>query len=169
MKLVAALFLTLSLLASSAFASPIEDGIAAFNRKDYDAAVKLLQPLAEQANPEAQYQLGYMYLYGQGVPQNYTEAWFWLTIAANASTADAQSAVTAAAGRNQILKHLTPEEIEAAKKRVDEWKPVDPPSAPAETEKPWRHARFQPRQHRIPLYAAVFRRLFTASLCRSCR
>lgn len=134
MKLAAALFLSFLMFTSASFAGQVEDGIAAFNRKDYDAAVKLLKPLAEQGNPEAQYQLGYMYLYGTGLPKNYTEAWFWLTIASNASAPDPKSAVTAAAGRNQILKNLTADEVAAVKKRVEEWKPVEPPPAPAPAE-----------------------------------
>jgi TPR repeat protein len=137
MRFSAALILSLSLflLPSPAFAGPVEDGIAAFNSRDYDGALKILRPLAEQGDPAAQYQLGYMYLYGQGLPKNYAEAWFWLTIASNASPPDPKGAVTAAAGRNQILKNLTPEQIEAVKKRVEEWKPVEPP-APAESVAP---------------------------------
>lgn len=134
MRYTAALFLTLFLFTSAAFAGPLEDGVAAFNSQDYDAALSLLKPLAEQGNPAAQYQLGYMYLYGHGVEKNYAEAWFWLTIAASANTTDPKGAATAAAGRNQILKQLTPGQIEALKKRVEEWKPLAPPAAPAPAE-----------------------------------
>lgn len=135
MKYAAALLLVYFLLAPAAFADTLEDGVAAFNRRDYDAALALLKPLAEQGNPAAQYQLGYMYLYGHGVEKNHAEAWFWLTIAASANTTDPKGAATAAAGRNQILKQLTPGQIEAVKKRVEEWKPIEPP-APAEPATP---------------------------------
>jgi TPR repeat protein len=139
MRFTAALFLTLFLFASAASAGQIEDGIAAYNAKNYDEAVKLLQPLAEQGNALAQYQLGYMHLYGQGVPKDYAEAWFWLTIAANATGPDAKAAQTAAAGRAMILKQLTPAQAEAVKKRVEDWKPVVAPGAtpaPADTATP---------------------------------
>ncbi len=45
-----------------------------FAQKKYDLALKYCQPAAEQGDPEAQYNLGFMYYYGIGVRQNYTKA-----------------------------------------------------------------------------------------------
>ena len=60
-------------------------------RGDYDTALRLLGPLANQGDVIAQNNLGFMYFNGQGVPQNHDEAakWFWL--AANRGVASAQA------------------------------------------------------------------------------
>jgi TPR repeat protein len=73
---LAAFVLSLSLAAPIA-AGPLEDGIKAANRKDYGTAVRLLRPLAEQGNSQAQGLLAFMYEFGKGVPQDYTEAAKW--------------------------------------------------------------------------------------------
>ena len=49
-------------------------GMDAYNRRDYVAAYKTWQPLAEQGDAGAQYQLGVMYAGGEGVPQDDVEA-----------------------------------------------------------------------------------------------
>lgn len=41
-----------------------------FQQGNYPVAVELLEPLAQEGDPEALYALGYMYFYGEGVPQN---------------------------------------------------------------------------------------------------
>ena len=41
-------------------------------------AVKWLRKAADQGYAIAQTQLGYMYYGGEGVPQNYSEAYAWL-------------------------------------------------------------------------------------------
>jgi TPR repeat protein len=43
---------------------------------------------AEQANVEAQYNLGQMYANGEGVPEDYVEAYAWLSIAATQADAE---------------------------------------------------------------------------------
>jgi len=50
------------------------DGVVAYERGDYAAALRLWRPLAEQGNPAAQYNLGVMYREGQSVPQDDAEA-----------------------------------------------------------------------------------------------
>ena len=45
-------------------------GTAAYYRQDYDLALKILAPLAEQSEPKAQHILGFMYAHGYGVPGN---------------------------------------------------------------------------------------------------
>jgi TPR repeat protein len=58
-------------LFGAAMAGPLEDGTAAFQKGDYAAAFQILRPLADQGNGVAQANLGWMYLQGQGVPQDY--------------------------------------------------------------------------------------------------
>jgi TPR repeat protein len=76
--------------ASAAVAGPFEDGIAAFKRGDYSAAVKLILPLAEEGDATAQYNLGITYTRGLGVGQDYAEAAKWFLRAARQGAALAQ-------------------------------------------------------------------------------
>ena len=73
---LAAFVLSLS-LAAPVVAGPLVDGITAANRGDYATALRLLRPLAEQGNSQAQGLLGFMYEIGKVVPQDYTEAAKW--------------------------------------------------------------------------------------------
>jgi TPR repeat protein len=57
-------------LFGSAMAGPLEDGEAAYHRGDYAEAMRLLRPLAEQGDANAQSQLGAMYTFGDGVPHD---------------------------------------------------------------------------------------------------
>ncbi len=87
MKVVlAALIVSLSLNAP-ATAGPFEDGVIAYERADYGAALRLWHPLATQGDVEAQYSLGVMYHIGQGVQQDYARALFWYRKADNQGNA----------------------------------------------------------------------------------
>ena len=55
----------------------------AIKRGDYATAYRLLRPIAEQGDPQAQDKLGVMYEMGRGVPQNYQEAVNWFRRAAD--------------------------------------------------------------------------------------
>ena len=67
-----------------------EAGLAAYDRKDYATAIKLLRPLAGAGNASVQALMGGMYNEGQGVPQDYKEAVKWWRLAAEQGAADAQ-------------------------------------------------------------------------------
>jgi TPR repeat protein len=71
-------------------ASPLEDGLAAYERKDFERAVALLRPLAEGGSARAQLQLGRMYYFGQGVKEDDTAAFQWYRRAALQGNAEAQ-------------------------------------------------------------------------------
>ena len=73
-----------------AWAGPLEDVVAAYNRGDYATAQRLVQPLAAQGYASAQYNLGLMYANGRGVVQDYTEAMKWYRLAAVQGAASAQ-------------------------------------------------------------------------------
>ena len=49
------------------FAGPLEDAGAAYDKGDYATALRLLRPLAEQGNAQAQTSVGAMYAKGKGV------------------------------------------------------------------------------------------------------
>lgn len=87
--LVLALVLALG-AAPPALAGPQRDGVAAFHRQDYAAALAIFGPLAARGDARAQAYLGLMYANGYGVPQNYIEAASWLRLASEQGYASAQ-------------------------------------------------------------------------------
>lgn len=85
----------LSLLLSGCLTNSynLSQGIHSFQIQDYRAAFIRLKPAAEKGNPEAQYAVGYMYYYGQGVVEDRRKAWYWITKAAHAGNKDGLEAV----------------------------------------------------------------------------
>jgi TPR repeat protein len=71
----------------------LREGITSFRLQDYRSAFIRLKPEAEKGQPDAQYAIGYMYYYGQGVVEDRDQAWFWIHMAARLGQADAQIAV----------------------------------------------------------------------------
>ena len=77
-------------LAGNAAAGPLEDGMAAYQGKDYAKAAELWQPLAEKGDATAQFYLGTLFAEGQGVTRNDATAFMWFQRAANQGNAIAQ-------------------------------------------------------------------------------
>ncbi len=81
-------WLVLSILVGLVFmlATPVlagfQEGVDAYERGDYETALKKFLPLAEQGHAGAQNYLGELYAEGKGVPQDYTEAMKWYRLAA---------------------------------------------------------------------------------------
>ena len=71
-------------------ADALQDAAAAIGRKDYPAAVRLLEPLARGGNPVAQLRLGQLYYHGHGVRESDQIALQWFERAARQGLADAQ-------------------------------------------------------------------------------
>lgn len=67
-----------------------EEGMAAYDRGDYATTLTEWRPLAEQGDPAAQHHLGWLYMIGRGVPQDYEEAARWFRKAAEQGDRDAQ-------------------------------------------------------------------------------
>ncbi|WP_298624052.1 sel1 repeat family protein [uncultured Legionella sp.] len=84
----------------------LREGIQSFKAQDYRRAFIRLKPEAARGQPDAQYAIGYMYYYGQGVVEDRKKAWYWINMAAQAGQADAIVAT-------KILEHGSQE-----KKRV---------------------------------------------------
>ena len=59
-----------------------QEGEDAYNRGEYETALKKFLPLAEQGDLAAQYYLGMMYKSGQGVSQDDQKAVTWFRLAA---------------------------------------------------------------------------------------
>lgn len=66
----------------SAVADPLADGVAALNGKQYPEALRILTPLANGGDDEAQRLLGEMIFKGQGVKRNLTAALSWTKLSA---------------------------------------------------------------------------------------
>jgi len=62
--------------------SSFQEGLDAYERGDYETALKEWRPLAERGNKAVQASLGFMYAKGQGVPQDDQEAVRWSRLAA---------------------------------------------------------------------------------------
>lgn len=153
---LAAVVLLLSLAAPVA-AGPFEDATAAYEKRDYATALRLLRSLADQGDASAQYNLGVMYAKGHGVPQDYAEAAKWYRLAADQGDASAQfnlgikyadgqgvpqdyvlshvwfnlSAAQgnkiAAKNREVVVGRMTPAQIAEAQKLAREWRPTKQP------------------------------------------
>jgi TPR repeat protein len=76
-------------LTTSAWAG-FDEGAAAYERGDYATAFEEMLPIAEQGDANAQFNLGFMYDNGEGVPQDYAEAVRWYRLAAEQGNAFAQ-------------------------------------------------------------------------------
>ena len=72
----------LSVTTGTAIAQDFETGLDAYVASDYATALKEWLPLAESGNVDAQYNIGMMYRYGEGVPQDPEAAAGWLRLAA---------------------------------------------------------------------------------------
>jgi len=71
------LLLCSSLFCQIALSDELETGESALGRGHYGTAIRVLLPLANQGNIEAQTYMGYLYEKGLGVTQSYPEAISW--------------------------------------------------------------------------------------------
>ena len=76
---------------AAALADQMEDGQAAYNRGDFQEALRQWQPLAEQGVARAQNNLGVLYENGKGVQASVSEAIKWYRAAAGQGYAGAQN------------------------------------------------------------------------------
>ncbi len=88
---------------------------AAYARKDYAAAHRLWLEIAEEGNASAYFNLGRLYVFGEGVPIDPIEAYAWFTLADQLGLPEAKS------GLNRVGRLMTPEEVEEGKRRIDRW------------------------------------------------
>lgn len=90
MKRVAIITILFLFVAGLAFAVSYEDGVKAYESKDYKTAYEVFSKLAAKGDVKAQYNLGLMYNNGQGVPQDYKQAVIWFQKASEQGVAEAQ-------------------------------------------------------------------------------
>ena len=73
-------------IAGTAIAGAFEDGAAAYQRGDYEAAYLRWHSIAELGDRNAQYNIARLYYQGKGVPQDFGEAARWYRRAASPRT-----------------------------------------------------------------------------------
>ncbi len=69
--------------ASSAYAD-FDAGVAAYQRGDFETAIKEFAPAAQAGDATAQFTLGTMHRFGRGAPKDDVAAYMWLDLAASA-------------------------------------------------------------------------------------
>ncbi len=79
-RCLAALLLFIGSLAPAL--AGMEEGVGAYQRADYAAAMREFKPLAEKGDPKAQFYLGEMYGQGQGIKRDLEQAARWYRQAA---------------------------------------------------------------------------------------
>lgn len=92
-RTVLAMLAMASFWASPVWANTTGDaaaGLAAYNRGDFSAALRIWRKLAPNGDVQAQTGLGVLYYNGQGVVPNHGEALHWFSLAAEQGDADAQ-------------------------------------------------------------------------------
>ena len=118
---IRALLLSLTFLflfSGSVYGDDLKDGVDAYERKDYKTAHRLWLPLAEQGNVTAQYNLGHMYVNGEGVPQEYVLAHLWWDICGFSGDKDCVKS------RNLVEERMSKQQIEEAQEMASNWKPL---------------------------------------------
>ena len=82
--------LTTPMLAQDAVPA-LSEGIEAIERGDFSTALRVFKAHAALGDAIAQYNLGWMYYNGEGVPQDYAESVKWYRLGAEQGDADAQN------------------------------------------------------------------------------
>lgn len=91
-SLLALAVLALGLLfAINARAGDFVAGCEAFDRGDFNAALEEWQPLADKGHAQAQFRIGCLYTFGQGVEEDYDVAFNWFSRAAAQGDPDAMN------------------------------------------------------------------------------
>lgn len=89
-RAVRSLLLLAALIPATAYADAFDDGAHAYAKGDYQTAEKLWRPLAQQGNPKAQFNLGFLYAQGSGVAQDMHKAIEWWNKAAAQNNTEAE-------------------------------------------------------------------------------
>jgi peptidoglycan hydrolase-like protein with peptidoglycan-binding domain len=117
-RLAPALVAILALVGLTA-AAPVladyNDGITAYENRDYATAQRELQPLADRGDPRAQRLVGLLYRDGLGVRKDQIRAYMWFDLAAQ------RNQYGAADLRDQLAQQMLPWQVDEAKKMVAAW------------------------------------------------
>jgi TPR repeat protein len=92
-------------LAPPVLGQSLDEGVDAYRNGDYATTLENFEPLAEQGDASAQYNLGVMYANGEGVPQNASTSAEWYRKAAEQGHADAQFKLSASYYLDEGVSH----------------------------------------------------------------
>jgi TPR repeat protein len=95
---------------------PFQEGLRAYAQRDYRNALRLWAPLAQSGHGAAQYNIGRMYVRGEGVRRDLPEAYKWFTIAISNGRAEGERA------RQAIARSMTPAQMAEGLRRAEEWR-----------------------------------------------
>ena len=103
------------MVSAPSFSADYQKGLDAYNRGDYQAALREWRPLAEQGHADAQARLGLMYDLGLGVAQSNTYAVMWYSKSAKQGDLDGKYNVGLmhAEGRTDVSPHIVQSDAEA--------------------------------------------------------
>ena len=102
-KLILLIVLILPEIACGIRGSNLTEGIICFRNQHYREAFIHLKPLADRNQPDAQYAIGYMYYYGQGVTEDRRAACIWINRAAAQGQPDAIKAIKIIKNKPRII------------------------------------------------------------------
>jgi TPR repeat protein len=116
MKYLIAALTALTLMWGSAAQAQNTQVASAYQVGYYGVAMRRWMNLANANNGSAQYNIGLMHFYGQGVRKDPVEAYKWFSIAASNGIQKGQTAL------NRLANYMSPLQIRQAEKRAREWK-----------------------------------------------
>lgn len=99
------------------------DGAGKTFPRDVEAAAAWYRKAADAGDSGAQGTLGILYAFGQGVPRNDVEAYFWLDLAA---AANSPNQAQYAANRQNVGTRITADQISDIQDREAQWKAAHP-------------------------------------------
>ncbi|MEM7407931.1 MAG: SEL1-like repeat protein [Pseudomonadota bacterium] len=111
--------LLLGVFATPALAT-FERGLVAYERGDFDAALKIWRRAAKSGHPGAQHNLAVMYDHGRGVPVDDAKAVHWYTRAANSGHAPSQYTLGLLHSRGQGVEKSMREAVKWYTKAADQ-------------------------------------------------
>lgn len=112
-----ALLLTVAvfaLVAQPSMATPFKDALTAYASGDFNRALQILRPLAEEGDANAQFWLGMMYRLGEGVPPSKLHAYVWFYLAMVNSDAGSEDFHDAMKAVRLTEQAMTSAQIEVA-------------------------------------------------------
>ena len=112
-----------SLDALKALGALYRDGAGKRFPRDLAQAVIWYRKAAELGDVESQGILGVFYSFGQGAPQDYVEAYYWLDLAA---AVPGPKQAQYASNRQAVGQHITADDLEALQEREAKWKASHP-------------------------------------------
>jgi len=96
-------------------------------KKQNAEALKWFRLASNQGNAGAMYYLGNMHHNGNGVPQNYVEAYKWYSLAvsqAGPREKEMDTLTMATENRDGVARRMTPAQVADAQRQAKEWKPA---------------------------------------------